>query len=305
MASTLDSPSSTETADDETGIVNAMTVDVEDYYQVSAFEQVVPRNRWTSFAPRVEANTERVLDLFETAGIRATFFVLGWVAERHPALIRRIVARGHELASHGYEHRRASEQTPTGFFADVARTKKLLEDIGDIEVKGYRAASFSIDRANWWAFDGLIRAGYAYSSSVNPIRHDHYGEPAAPRHPFKPWPHEIIEIPITSVDVVGRRFCCGGGGFFRLLPYRWSHWAISHVNRHEIRPTIFYFHPWEIDPDQPRIAHASPKSRLRHYTNLGVMEVKVRRILQDFRWGRIDDVFLGSAAGGLESWPTP
>jgi polysaccharide deacetylase family protein (PEP-CTERM system associated) len=287
------------------GVVNAMSVDVEDYYQVSAFETVVPRNKWATFAPRVESNTERVLELFERANIRATFFVLGCIAERHPTLIRRIVERGHELASHGYEHRRASEQTPATFVADAARTRNLLEDISGTEVKGYRAASFSINRGNWWAFEGLVSAGYTYSSSVNPIRHDHYGEPSAPRHPFKPWPHEFIEIPITTIDVAGRRFSCGGGGFFRLLPYRWSHWAISRVNRREIRPAIFYFHPWEIDPDQPRIEQASPKSRLRHYTNLGIMKAKVERVLQDFRWGRIDDVFLGLAAGDLKSWPEP
>jgi polysaccharide deacetylase family protein (PEP-CTERM system associated) len=284
-------------------MVNAMSVDVEDYYQVSAFEPVVPRSQWTSFVPRVASNTERVLALFENAGIRATFFVLGCVAERHPTLVRRIVAGGHELASHGYEHRRASEQTPATFLADVARTKSLLEDISSTEVKGYRAASFSINRANWWAFDGLIKAGYAYSSSVNPIRHDHYGEPGAPRQPFKPWPHEFLEIPITTVDIAGIRVSCGGGGFFRLLPYQWSHWAINRVNRHEIRPAIFYFHPWEMDPDQPRIKQASPKSRLRHYTNLGVMEAKVGRIIRDFRWGRIDDVFLGRSSSDLESWP--
>jgi len=287
------------------GVINAMSVDVEDYYQVSAFETVVPRNKWATFEPRVVSNTERVLELFEKANIRATFFVLGCIAERHPTLIRRIVENGHELASHGYEHRRASEQTPAAFVADAARTRKLLEDISGTEVKGYRAASFSIARRNWWAFEGLLNAGYTYSSSVNPIRHDHYGEPNAPRHPFKPWPHEFIEIPITTVDVAGCRFSCGGGGFFRLLPYRWSHWAISRVNRHEVRPTVFYFHPWEIDPDQPRVERASLKSRLRHYTNLGVMEAKVERILEDFRWGRIDDVFLGLPVGDLKSWPAP
>ena len=305
MAPIPDSSDLPGTQERRSVVVNAMSVDVEDYYQVSAFEPFVPRNQWTSFAPRVVSNTERVLELFEKAGIRATFFVLGCVAERHPTLIRRIVASGHELASHGYEHRRVSEQTPATFLADAARTKTLLEDIGSTEVKGYRAASFSINRRNWWAFAGLVNAGYTYSSSVNPIRHDHYGEPGAPRHSFKPWPHEFIEIPITTVDIAGRRFSCGGGGFFRLLPYRWSHWAISRVNHREIRPAIFYFHPWEIDPGQPRIEQASLKSRLRHYTNLGIMEAKVERILQDFRWGRIDDVFLGLAASDLTSWPGP
>jgi polysaccharide deacetylase family protein (PEP-CTERM system associated) len=285
------------------GLVNAMSVDVEDYYQVSAFEPVVPRHQWATIASRVESNTERVLDLFDRAGIRATFFVLGCVAEGHPTLIRRIVAAGHELASHGYEHRRATDQTPATFLADISRTKKLLEDIAGVEVKGYRAASFSINRANWWAFEELAKAGYTYSSSVSPIRHDHYGEPSAPRHPFKPWPHDFIEIPITTVDVAGQRLSCGGGGFFRLLPYRWSHWAISRVNSCEFRPAIFYFHPWEIDPNQPRIARASIRSRLRHYTNLRVMETKVRRILEDFRWGRIDDVFLKSDPERLTSWP--
>ena len=224
------------------------------------------------------------------------------MAER-TQVIRRIVERGHELASHGYEHRRVSNR-PRQHLLPM-RAPEAPEDISGTEVKGYRAASFSINRGNWWAFEGLVRAGYTYSSSVNPIRHDHYGEPSAPRHPFKPWPHEFIEIPISTVNVAGRRFSCGGGGFFRLVPYRWSHWAISRVNRLEYRPAIFYFHPWEIDPDQPRIEQASPNRRLRHYTNLGIMKAKVERVLQDFRWGRIDDVFLGLAAGDLKSWPKP
>jgi peptidoglycan-N-acetylglucosamine deacetylase len=286
-------------------IRNGMSVDVEDYYQVSAFEQVVGRARWSSYAPRVEHNTHRILDLFDAAGVTATFFVLGWVAERHPELVRRIVASGHELASHGYEHRRARDQTPSLFFDDVTRTKRLLEDIGGVEVKGYRAASFSIDLQTWWTFDGLARAGYRYSSSVNPIRHDHYGQPDAPRHPFRPIEREFTEIPISTVDLCGRRWACGGGGFFRLLPYRWSHWAISRLNRVERRPAVFYFHPWEIDPDQPRIDGASRVSRLRHYARLGAMEAKVRRILKDFAWERLDRVFLDASAHRLSTWPGP
>ena len=304
MPPILDSADQSGQHDRKSLIVNAMSVDVEDYYQVSAFESVIPRHQWIALPARVESNTNRVLELFERANIRATFFVLGWIAERHPTLIRNIVSHGHELASHGYEHRRASDQAPATFVADAARTKKLLEDISGTEVKGYRAASFSINRGNWWAFEGLINAGYTYSSSVNPIRHDHYGEPRAPRYPFKPCSHEFIEIPISTVDIGGRRFSCGGGGFFRLLPYWWSCWAIGRVNRQEVRPAIFYFHPWEIDPGQPRVKQASTRSKLRHYTNLGIMESKVARLLQDFRWGRVDDVFLGSTAGDLKPWPS-
>ena len=274
------------------GIVNAMSVDVEDYYQVSAFAGTVDRAKWDSLPSRVEDSTRRTLDMFAEAGVRATFFTLGRVAERHKGLVRTIADAGHEVASHGWEHYRVGDQTPAEFRADVTRTKKTLEDLSGLEVKGYRAASFSIDRKTWWAFDELAEAGYRYSSSIHPIRHDHYGVPDAPRFPFAPvGGNPLTEIPVGTLDLKGRRLSCAGGGFFRLLPYRWSSFAIGRVNRTERQPVTFYFHPWEIDPGQPRINPAPLRSRLRHYTNLRVMEAKLKRLLRDFRWDRVDEVY--------------
>ena len=272
------------------GPVNAMRVDVEDYFQVSAFEGLVPREAWDRQPRRVEANTHAVLDLFAEAGVRATFFVLGWVAERHPGLVRRICEEGHELASHGWEHVRATEQDQRTFFEDVFRTKALLEDLSGVAVRGYRAASYSIVRRNWWAFEALAEAGYHYSSSVYPIHHDLYGVPDAPLEPFRPDNADILEIPVSVVEVAGRRLPAGGGGFFRLYPYAFSRWAIHRVNRAG-RRLVFYFHPWEIDPDQPRMAGASRRSRLRHYLNLKRMRPRLVRLLRDFRWDRMDRVF--------------
>lgn len=280
------------------GVVNAMSVDVEDYYQVSAFAGTVDRAKWDSFPSRVEDSTRRTLDLFAEAGVHATFFTLGCVAERHKGLVRAISDAGHEVASHGWAHYRVGEQTPAEFRADVTRTKKVLEDLSGQEVKGYRAASFSIDRKTWWAFDELAEAGYRYSSSIHPIVHDHYGVPDAPRFPFSPVEgNPLTEIPVGTLDLRGRRLSCAGGGFFRLLPYRWSSFAIGRVNQAERQPVTFYFHPWEIDPGQPRISPAPLRSRVRHYTNLGVMEAKLKRLLRQFRWDRVDAVHgLGSAA---------
>lgn len=270
---------------------NALTVDVEDYFQVQAFADTVTADEWESRENRVEANTNRVLDMFADCGVKATFFTLGWVAERWPALVRRIVGEGHELASHGYRHDRVFEQTPDAFREDVRRTKGLLEDLGGQVITGYRAASFSIDGRTPWAHDVLASEGHLYSSSIYPVKHDIYGMPEA-----QPTPHTVagglIEIPISTVDVLGRRLPCGGGGYFRLLPYFWSRWAWQRVNSAGEQPFIFYFHPWEIDPDQPRIEDAPLKSRLRHYTNLYKMEAKIRRALRDFSWGRMDDVYL-------------
>jgi polysaccharide deacetylase family protein (PEP-CTERM system associated) len=280
------------------GVVNAMSVDVEDYYQVSAFAGTVDRAKWDSFPSRVEDSTKRTLDLFAEAGVQATFFTLGCVAERHKGLVRAISDAGHEVASHGWAHYRVGEQTPAEFRADVTRTKKLLEDLSGQEIKGYRAASFSIDRGTWWAFDELAEAGYRYSSSIHPIVHDHYGVPDAPRFPFAPVEsNSLTEIPVGTLDLKGRRLSCAGGGFFRLLPYRWSSFAIGRINRAEHQPVTFYFHPWEIDPGQPRISPAPLRSRVRHYTNLGVMEAKLKRLLRQFRWDRVDAVYgLGSPA---------
>ncbi len=272
--------------------VNAMSVDVEEHFQVQVMAKRVKRPDWDRRASRVEMSTNRILDLFARHDVKATFFTLGWVAERHPALIRRIVAEGHELASHGYEHIRVDTQTPAEFQADIVRTKAILEDIGGVRVRGYRAATFSIGRKNMWAFDVLEDAGYTYSSSINPIRHDNYGMDEAPRGPFLPaGAGGITELPITTLRLGKHNLPCGGGGFFRLLPYFVSKWAISRVNAKDAMPTIFYFHPWEVDPDQPREPGLSLKSRFRHYLNLNRMERRLTRLVQDFAWDRMDNVF--------------
>ncbi len=274
-------------------IRNAMTVDVEDYFQVSAFEPYIERDHWERIPCRVEANTDRILALFDAAGIQATFFTLGWVAERYPGLVRRIVDNGHELASHGYSHVRVTQQQPKEFRADIEKTKKLLEDTAGVAVKGYRAASYSIGADNLWALDELAEAGHAYSSSIYPVKHDLYGMPEAPRFAFRPRGEGgILEIPITTLRVAGRNLPCGGGGFFRLYPYAVSRWALRRVNRLENQPGMFYFHPWEIDPDQPRQDGLSARTRFRHYLNLGRMEERLQALLRDFAWGRMDQIFL-------------
>lgn len=275
---------------------NAMTVDIEDYFQVQAFADHISRSDWNGFSPRVERNTERVLELFSEHGVKATFFTLGWVAERFPALIRRIVAEGHELASHGYGHYRIHEQTPEEFRADVHRTKDLLEDRGQVPIKGYRAASFSIGPRTLWALDVLAEEGYRYSSSVYPIRHDLYGMPNAPRFSYKPRGDDFVEVPLTTVRLFGTNVPCAGGGYFRLLPYPLTHRALQHVLRRDRQPCVFYFHPWEVDPGQPRIEGAGLRSRMRHYVNLRHMEGKLRRLLTDFAWRRMDETFLGHAS---------
>ena len=275
------------------GPVNAMTVDVEDYFQVSAFERHVSRDDWDRLPHRVEGNVDRILALFADRGVRATFFTLGWIAERYPELVRRIVDGGHELASHGWSHVRATQQDEPEFRADVTRTRALLEDTGGCPVVGYRAASYSIVRENLWALRVLESAGYRYSSSIYPIRHDTYGIPDAPRFSFRP--HEgsgFLEIPVTTVTVRGRNLPCGGGGYFRLFPYALSRWAMRRVNRDDAQSCIFYFHPWEIDPDQPRPQGIDAKARFRHYLNLERMHGRLEALLRDFRWGRMDEVFL-------------
>jgi polysaccharide deacetylase family protein (PEP-CTERM system associated) len=278
-------------------VVNAMTVDVEDYFQVQAFAAAIPRSAWEGIPRRVEANTDRILDQFARGGARATFFTLGWVAQRHPSLIRRIVAEGHELASHGWEHVRADAQDPATFRADVGRTRRLLEDTGGVPVTGYRAATFSIGARNPWAFDALAEEGYRYSSSVFPIRHDLYGMPDAPRAPFRPGSGALCEIPMTTVRLARRNLPCSGGGYFRLMPYRLYRAGLGRVNRGENRPGIFYFHPWEVDPGQPRVATATRLSRFRHYVNLGKMSARLDLLLRDFTWDRMDRVFADAIAG--------
>lgn len=273
-------------------VLNAMTVDVEDYFQVRAFAGVLDRGSWDSLPARVEANTNRMLEIFAEKGAKATFFILGWVAERFPKIVQRMAASGHEIASHGYAHQNIDTQTKAEFRDDIRRAKALLEDIGGTAVRGYRAPTFSIGPKTWWAYDILAEEGHTYSSSIYPIAHDLYGMPNAPRTPFQPAAAPLLEIPMTTVRYGKRNFPASGGGYFRLLPYGVSRRAFARVNR-EGSPCIFYCHPWEIDPGQPRVAGASLKSRLRHYTNLGLMEHRISRLLGDFAWGRMDEVFLG------------
>ena len=271
-------------------MLNALSVDVEDWFQVGAFERTIDRADWDALDHRVEANTDAVMALFDRAGVRATFFTLGWVAHRYPALIRRIVAAGHELASHGWDHARVFTLTPDQFRDDLKRTRDTLEQAGGAAVIGYRAPSFSIDARTPWAHQVLADAGYAYSSSVAPVVHDHYGWPDAPRFAFRPVPGSaLVELPVTTAKLGGRTLAAGGGGFFRLLPYAFSRWAIRQVNEQR-QPAIIYFHPWEIDPAQPRVGHAPLKSRLRHYTNLSKMAGKLERLAGDFEWTRVDAI---------------
>ena len=280
-----------------TPTINAMTVDVEDYFQVSAFERHIPREHWDRLPCRVERNVDRILGLFAEKGVRATFFTLGWIAERYPQLVRRIVEAGHELASHGWSHIRVTQQERNDLRADVTRTKSLLEDLSGKPVLGYRAASYSIGEGNLWALEVLEETGHRYSSSIYPIRHDLYGMPRAPRFAFRPHPDSgFLEIPVTTVQFAGRKLPCGGGGYFRLFPYALSRWALQRVNSSDKQSAIFYFHPWEIDPDQPRQQGISAKTRFRHYLNLSRMEDRLTRLLSDFRWGRMDEVFLGNAS---------
>ena len=271
-----------------------MTVDVEDYFQVSALAPQIARSEWERMPCRVERNVERILELLAGAAARATFFTLGWIAERYPQLVRRIAAAGHEIASHGYEHRRASEQTQEEFRADIRRAKALLEHITGSEVKGYRAPSFSIGAATPWAFDCIAQAGYRYSSSVYPVRHDHYGAPDAPRFAYRPQAG-VLEIPISTARLAGNNFPAGGGGYFRLFPYALSRSLIRRVNRDDRQAAIFYLHPWELDPQQPRIAGTTLKTRFRHYLNLHRTEARLRQLLRDFTWRRVDSLFLEDA----------
>ncbi len=276
---------------------NALSVDVEDWFQVGAFENTIDRSDWEGLNSRVEANTDACLAMFAKAGIKATFFTLGWVAHRHPALIRRIVEQGHELASHGWDHARVFTLTPEQFRDDLAKTRACLEDAGGTAVTGYRAPSFSIDKRTPWAHPILAEAGYTYSSSVAPVVHDHYGWPEAPRFAFAPVAgSDFLELPVTTAKLGGRTLAAGGGGFFRLLPYQFSRWAVRQVNA-EAQSAIIYFHPWEIDPSQPRVANAPLRSKLRHYTNLSVMAPKLERLIDDFAWGRVDEIVADMQAG--------
>ena len=270
-------------------IINGLSVDVEDWYQVGAFENVIDRGEWDDLDDRVERNVAQILEMFDQAQVKATFFTLGWVAQRNPTTIRAIVDHGHELASHGWDHARVFTLGRDAFRQDIDRTRKVLEDIGGCRITGYRAPSFSIDARTPWAYMELAEQGYTYSSSVAPVVHDHYGWAEAPRFAFHPLPwSDLIEIPVTTAMFGGKRLAAGGGGFFRVLPYAFSRWAIRQVNRTDHRPAVFYFHPWEIDPQQPRVEGAPLRSRLRHYSKLDQMAGKLRQLVDEFEWGRMD-----------------
>jgi polysaccharide deacetylase family protein (PEP-CTERM system associated) len=272
-------------------LTNALTIDVEDYFQVSAFAPYIRRDEWDTRECRVERNVDRILDMLAARGTQATFFTLGWVAQRYPQLVRRIVEGGHEVASHGYGHQRASDLSEPEFTQDITRAKHILEDLSGQAVHGYRAPSFSIGTKNLWAFDALAQAGYRYSSSIYPIAHDHYGMPDSPRFAYRV-SSGVLEIPITTLRVRNRNLPSSGGGYFRLLPYAVSRWMLRRVNQQDREPAIFYFHPWEIDAGQPRIAGIDARTRFRHYVNIGRMEGRLQALLGDFKWGRMDHIFL-------------
>ena len=272
-------------------LLNAMSVDIEDWFQVGAFETVISRADWDGLEHRVETNGHAVLDLFNEMGIKATFFTLAWVAERYPNLMQRIVSEGHEVASHGYDHARVFTLTPDQFREDLEHSRKILEDSTGHSIVGYRAPSFSIDHRTPWAHKILAEQGYRYSSSVAPIKHDHYGWAGSPRFAWRPVAgSDLIELPVTTVKVGKHVLAAGGGGFFRLLPYVLYDRAIRKMQKDDGRGAIFYFHPWEIDPEQPRVEDAPLKSKLRHYTKLKAMRSKLVRAGRDHRWGRMDEL---------------
>ena len=274
-----------------TGVKNAMTIDVEDYFHVSNFEHVVDRGSWATRESRVEANTDRLLGMFDAAGVTATFFVLAWVAERVPALVRRIAAAGHEVASHGYGHRLIYDQTAEVFRDDVRRAKGLLEDTSGQRVDGYRAPSFSVTARSMWALDVLIEEGYTYDSSIFPVHHDRYGIPDAERHAgvVSRAAGSIVEVPASTVRMAGVNWPVGGGGYFRLLPYGWTRWGLRRVNDVERAPAVFYLHPWEVDPDQPRLT-APALARYRHYHNLADTAPRLERLMREFPFGTMREL---------------
>ena len=275
---------------------NAMTVDVEDYFQVQAFAGCISRESWDRRPGRVEKNTMAILEQFARWDIRGTFFTLGWVADRYPALVRQIAAGGHEVASHGYAHELIYELTPQQFQDDVTRAKNVLEAIGGAEVKGYRAPTFSLNSRTEWAFRILEETGHTYSSSTYPVRHDLYGDPNAPRFSYRPDGGSLLEIPMTTLRVGSRNLPIAGGGYFRLLPYGIYRTALRRFGKREEKPGIFYFHPWEIDADQPKVHEASRRSKFRHYLNIAAVPTRLDRLLQDFKWGRMDHVFASEIA---------
>ncbi|WP_221931754.1 XrtA system polysaccharide deacetylase [Thalassomonas sp. M1454] len=267
-----------------------LTVDVEDYFQVSAFENIVDRASWDSLEHRVEHNTHKVLDLFNEHNAKATFFVLGWVAKRYPSIIKRIVDDGHELASHGYGHQRLTTLTQQQAFTDIEQSKQILEDTSGQLITGYRAPSFSINSSNTWIYDILKQLNFRYSSSTYPINHDLYGEPSWPRTAYQT-KQGILEIPVSTLKLASKNYPIAGGGYYRLLPYWLNKQAINHFVKNEMQPYMFYFHPWEIDPKQPRFKQASNKSKIRHYTNLNIMEGKIVKLLECFNWQSVSDAY--------------
>lgn len=272
-------------------VVNAFSIDVEDYFHVEALAPVIERDTWGDREYRAEDNTHRMLDLLAESSVKATFFVLGWVAKRSPGLVRDIHAAGHEVACHGLNHQRIYTQSPEVFARETREAKARLEDFIGAPVRGYRAATYSITRKSMWALEILEEVGFDYDSSIFPIRHDLYGIPDAPRFPYRPGTGRLLEVPITTVEAFGQRLPCGGGGYFRLLPYWLFRAGLNRVNGTDRQPAVFYCHPWEIDPGQPREGGLRFRSRFRHYTNLGKMEARLRCLLGDFRWGRMDEVF--------------
>jgi polysaccharide deacetylase family protein (PEP-CTERM system associated) len=272
-------------------VVNAMTVDVEDYFHVTAFANSIDRARWSEFELRVEKNTMQLVELFGRRGVRATFFVLGWVAERAPHLIKELQRAGHEVACHGLTHELVYKQTPEVFRNETRRSKSLIEDLTGVPVRGYRAATYSITSRSLWALDILEELDFEYDSSVFPVRHDLYGIPGASRFPFRVASGRLLEVPLTTVKVLGQHIPCAGGGYFRLLPYAAFRWAVGRANREGL-PAVFYLHPWEIDPAQPRI-DAPWRSRFRHYTNLHRTAARLDALLGHFRWASMEEVFLG------------
>ncbi|MFT4582921.1 MAG: polysaccharide deacetylase family protein (PEP-CTERM system associated) [Gammaproteobacteria bacterium] len=282
--------------------INALSIDVEEYFQVSAFEPLIARGEWDSWPPSVEGSMTKLLDALQSRNIHATFFVLGWIAERHPQLVKRLIRDGHELACHGYDHKRLTMQSRDQVREDLRKSKKILEDVAGVEVIGFRAASFSINVENLWAFEEIESAGFKYSSSVYPIKHDLYGIPSAPSDPFRPDNvSSLVEIPVTTTLIFNRRFPAGGGGYFRLLPYKLSRALISRVNNTEGRRANMYFHPWEFDPEQPRPTGLPLKTRFRHYLNQSRSMARFENLLNDFRWATFAEVYAPELGGAVQS----
>jgi polysaccharide deacetylase family protein (PEP-CTERM system associated) len=270
-------------------MVNYLTIDVEDYFQVAAFEKIILPTNWEGYASRVERNINKILDLFSTHGVKGTFFIVGWTAERYPEMVKEIAARGHEIGCHSYWHQKIYNLTPSEFRQDTKKAKEILEEITGRSIKGYRAPTYSITQESLWALDIIEELGFRWDSSIFPVLHDNYGIPEAPRFEYKLPDHDLKEYPISTTLFFGRNVPIGGGGYFRIFPYWFTRSALRKINIQENKPFVFYLHPWEVDPDQPRVASAGWKSRFRHYCNLDKTEIRLKHLLQDFRFGPIPD----------------